>query len=213
MNRKLRILLASASTLLLLASIGFALWRADWRYGLPTPRPANLVQTDRIGAALLARLRFAAGADSSQAALLVHVYNPGCPCSRFNRDHVLALAQEFGTRVAQLALIELPADSPLGSAVLDEELGLHELAENDGRVAEALGVYSTPQALLIRADGAIFYRGNYNSSRYCTLESSAYVRQAVLALLAGRVCPPMPPAALRAYGCELPNGAWSAGHP
>ena len=197
-----------AAALLGLASIGFSLWRADWRYSLPTPRPPELVQPDCVEPALLARLRAAAGFCAPAQPLLVHFGNPDCPCTRFNREHVLELAQACRGFALQLALTELPEAEPAGGVAFDEELRLPALAENDGRIARALGVYSTPQAVLIDGAGRIYYRGNYNQSRYCRRADSAYVALALAALRAGRACPNFPPEALAAYGCELPNRAW-----
>jgi hypothetical protein len=197
-----------AAALLALAGIGLSLWRADWRYSLPTPRPAELVQPDCVEPALLARLRAAAGSSASAEPLLIHFGNPDCPCTRFNREHVLELAAACRGCIAELALSELPEQEPAGSVSFDEDLALPALAENDGQIARALGVYSTPQAVLIDGAGRIFYRGNYNQSRYCKRPESAYVALAIAALRAGRACPQFPPEALRAYGCELPNRAW-----
>jgi hypothetical protein len=213
MRRSVRILATLASTCLLLGSIGIALWQADGRYSLPTPRPDSLVQSASLATEVLARLRAAAGARSEAEPLLVHFYNPGCPCSRFNRDHVLGLVRDFGARVAELALVELPEGEPPGGIAFDEQLGMNALRESDGALARALGVYSTPQAVLLDGAGKVYFRGNYNQSRYCTREESDYVRIATTALLAGLTCPPMPAEALRAYGCELPNAGWKTGSP
>ena len=202
-----------AAALLGLASIGFSLWRADWRYSLPTPRPRELVQPDSVEPALLARLRAAAGSSAPAEPLLVHFGNPDCPCTRFNREHVLELAQACRGFAAQLALTELPEGAPAGSVTFDADLRLPALAENDGQIARALGVYSTPQAVLIDGLGRIYYRGNYNESRYCRRPDSAYVALALAALRAGRACPSFPPEALRSYGCELPNRAWESHSP
>jgi hypothetical protein len=213
MSRLARIAITLVASTLLLGSIGAALWQADWRYSLPTPRPAELVQPERIAPELLARLRAAAGAADSTKPLLVHVYSPACPCSRFNLDHVLELVRDFGGRSDQLALLELPEDEEAFAPRRNDELGLPELSENDGRIARALGVYATPQAVLIDRDGAVYFRGNYNLSRYCTRPDSAYARLALEALLAGRPTPALPPAATLSYGCELPNQAWGARAP
>ena len=213
MSSLMRKAVALGATLLALATIGLCLWRADWKYSLPTPRPAQLVQPERIEPALLAELRKAAGAQAADAALLLHFGNPDCPCTRFNREHVLELAAACNGSIAQLALVEL-AEGEAGTGLsLDEELRMPALAENDGRIARALGVYSTPQAVLIDAAGGIYYRGNYNESRYCRRPESAYVARAVAALRAGRACPDFPPAARQAYGCELPNRAWERRDP
>ncbi len=213
MSRTVRIALTLASTLVLSLAIGAALWWADWRFSRPTPRPATLVQSDRVADGVLAELRAAAGASLPWRPLVVHTFNATCPCSRFNREHVLELVREFGDRTEQLELVELEADRAIEPVHVDDDVELRALSENDGRIARALGVYSTPQAIVIEPDGHVYYRGNYNLARFCARADSAYARQALAALVSGAPCPPMPESARRSYGCELPNAAWTGGAP
>ena len=73
------------------------------------------------------------------------------------------------------------------------------------QVSSALGVYGTPQAAILDPEGRLYFRGNYNRSRYCTEESSEYVRIALTALAAGRPPPALPVEASITYGCPLPH--------
>ena len=72
-----------------------------------------------------------------------------------------------------------------------------------GHRAARLGVYSTPQAVVIGADGRLFFRGNYNTTRYCVDSRTEFARIAIEALLAGIPLPDLPPQARVAYGCPL----------
>ena len=193
----LRSALALGAALLLLCVAVAGLWYQDWRYSLPTPRPANLAQpapgqrvfADDLGAAALV-------ADGRP--LWLHFTSSECPCSRFAADHVRALVRDCGARVRFVAVEEGEG----GSGV---ELGMPEIADPDGRIARRFGVYSTPQAVLLAGDGSLWYRGNYNASRYCSDARSAYARLALEALLGGAPRPEFPAPATVAYGCALPH--------
>ena len=72
-----------------------------------------------------------------------------------------------------------------------------------GALADACGVYSTPQAVILNAEGKLIYRGNYNSSRYCTDPSSEFARITLDSLLNERILPQFSGIASTAYGCQL----------
>ena len=83
--------------------------------------------------------------------------------------------------------------------------GVIVIHDNADSLALACGVYSTPQAVIIDSDQKLFYRGNYNKSRYCTLKESNYAEIALKALVAGQEPPPSNQLATKSYGCELPE--------
>lgn len=182
-----------------MGAIAWVFWDQDVRYSLPTPRPTGLLQQP-LGAAfdLPATLHLPKGSD--RRPLLLHFYNPDCPCSRFNRDHVAALQVRHGERVTFVAVLERDA------AHHDEDSGLDlpHFVDTDGALAKALGVYATPQAVLLDVDRRLVFRGNYNLSRYCSAPATEFVRLAIEALLAGRTYEP-PATATVSYGCELPD--------
>ncbi len=94
-----------------------------------------------------------------------------------------------------------------------EYAGLHlampMVLDKDGRMGLALGVYSTPQAVLLNNAGRLYFRGNYNASRYCVDETKEFARLALAALVNGQPLPAFPQGAVIAYGCPLrrPRGA------
>ena len=75
----------------------------------------------------------------------------------------------------------------------------------DSSLASSCGVYSTPQAVLLDINNTLYYRGNYNKSRYCTDRKSNYAQMAIDSLLAHRGEPVFNQYALKAYGCSLPT--------
>lgn len=182
-----------------LTAMGHVFWRQDLRYSLPTPRPADLVAPP-IGAHvalpvdLIAATLLAPGKPT-----LLNFYNHDCPCSRFNREHLQVLLQRFGAQVQFVGIVETDVDEPDGTG-----LAMPHFVDRDARLAKSLGVYATPQAVLLDGAGQLVFRGNYNTSRYCTARQTQFVRHALEAFLEGSVLLRDPQAEV-AYGCSLPG--------
>lgn len=190
---------------LLFGAIALLFWYQDWRYALPTPVPPGLVQPAERGpiglAAEVAAARIGAGTGRP---VFLHFFNPDCPCSRFNLDHLRTLRRAFGDRVEFVAVLQGDEAGALARSFPRLRLGMDWTTDVDGAIARACGVYSTPQAVLLDAQGRLYFRGNYNSSRYCTAPETEFARLAAEALLAERERPQLPAEALVAYGCRLP---------
>jgi len=145
-------------------------------------------------------------AQSSGRPLFLHFFNPDCPCSRFNQDHVRDLIRAHGHDATFVAVIE-PEGSPLAedaAATATHDLGVPAVIDEDGDLARQVGVYSTPQAVIVATDGWLYFRGNYNAARYCTDERSEHARIALEHALAGDRAFEAPPGSNVAYGCPLP---------
>ena len=193
---------AAMLTTTLLACIAGMFWWQDLRFSLPTPVPegwqAVVPGTQIVLPARLDLMRKAAG----NRPVLLHFFNPDCPCSRFNVDHVRALAHNYADRVTFIAVLVQGDGETLRSAY--RRLGLEvPYYVDDGRAAAAVGAYSTPQAAILDGDGRLVYRGNYNASRYCRDRETEFARLALDDMLAGRQPRVTPSAATVAYGCAL----------
>lgn len=195
-NTKPALVFLASATLFGLILVAF--WVQDWQYSLPTPRPARLAQT-HLGHPLRLAGLSALTRPADGRPLFLHFFNPSCPCSRFNLDHVRRLVHDHGTRVQFVAVIEG------GTPRTVRNLPMPSVADADGAIARACGVYSTPQAVLLDAGGSLYYRGNYNTSRYCAGRSTEFARLALESLLASRPSAASPHAATLAYGCQLPS--------
>ena len=213
-SQRARVLFTTACVAVLLVGVGWVFWAEDVRYMLPTPRPDGLAQPP-VGAALpvdawLAR----AGLSANGRPVHLHVFNPDCPCSRFNADHIRALVQTYGDRVVFVGLVQGPAsvDPDEAKDAMDAAAALHLgmplWLDEGGAVAHAAGVYATPQAVLVGADQALVYRGNYNESRYHVDPRTEFARLALESLVGrgGAFVDPETPA----YGCELPTAPHAA---
>lgn len=131
---------------------------------------------------------------ASKKLKLIHFFNPDCPCSKFNTKHIKYLAEKYKDQVEFVAYSskDIPKDYPI-----------KVLKDANGAVAQKLGVYSTPQAVLLDAAGTLLYRGNYNKSRYCSNKSSEYVDVAIENALNKNISSSLMQTAGKPYGCPI----------
>jgi hypothetical protein len=183
-----------------LGGVGCLFWSQELKYALPTPVPANF---HARAVAETIDLRELARFDKGRAVFL-HFFNPDCPCSRFNIKHFKNLVAEYGDHVQVYAVIPAYADLDRARDMI-ELSQVTVLQDRADSLAAACGVYSTPQAVVIDAHQKLFYRGNYNKSRYCTTKESNYAEIALQALVSGAAPPQFNVLATQSYGCELPK--------
>jgi len=196
--------LAIAWLILLSCGIAFIFWQYQWKYSLPTPVPAGYHDVSRG-----TLLKLPASAQALRVPdgkpLFLHFFNPDCPCSRFNMPQFKALVDQYGDKV-DFAIVVMSPKSYDAAAIRNRFNLAHPLPVlQDSAVAAACGVYSTPQAVLIDGHGQLYFRGNYNRSRYCTDERTGFAKQALDGLLLGNYSLTFGPLALKAYGCQLPE--------
>jgi len=180
--------------------IGILFWYNEWKYSLPTPVPENyhtvnlkeyIDITDKINL-------------TTNKPVFLHFFNPNCPCSKFNIPHFKSLLSAYADKI-NFAVVVMAKDKNYTAEEIKEKFGLTVPVLFDTSLAGACGVYSTPQAVLLSANHTLYYRGNYNSSRYCTDKKSNYAQMAIDSILAKKQEPVFNHYALIAYGCSLPN--------
>lgn len=185
--------------LLLLACVTALFWYNEWKYCLPTPVPVNY-HTVFFGRqiSLSSKLTF-----GESKPVFLHFFNPNCPCSRFNIKHFKELVRQYGNQV-NFAVVLMTGKYYLAQEV-KKKFDLNVPVVGDLKMAIKCGVYSTPQAAIISADHKLYYRGNYNQSRYCTNEKSEYAKIALNGLLQQNQHLVFDSFALKTYGCTLPK--------
>jgi len=201
MPGKLRKPLAIVVLLLISFMIGFLFWHSEWKYSLPTPVPEQYHAVNK-GEHIDITAKFN---PQKKEPVFLHFFNPDCPCSRFNMPHVKELIATYGDKI-NFAVVVLTADKGYTAESISKKYGLTVPVLFDSSLAAACGVYSTPQAVLINTDQALYYRGNYNKTRYCSDKKSNYAQIAIDSLLANRHQPAFNHFALTAYGCSIPKG-------
>lgn len=188
--------------LFLFGGIVALFWRNEWIYSLPTPVPLgyHAVKTGE-------RIELSPDVMASRGSkpLFLHFFNPDCPCSRFNMPHFKELVKRYDQQV-DFAIV-LMTDKKFTAEQIQHKFNLSYPIPilTDTSLATSCGVYSTPQAVIIDTAQRLYYRGNYNRSRYCSDEKSSFAKIALESLLQNNPTQNFSPLALKAYGCQLPT--------
>jgi hypothetical protein len=185
--------------LLLLTALSCLFWFVELKYNLPTPVPAgyNPVSIDTY-ISLPGQLLSKTGRP-----LFIHFFNPLCPCSRFNKSIFRKIVREYGSRMDFMVVV-MSTKSCTKEAITGQ-LGQGLTVSFNPHIARLCGVYSTPQVALLDAEHKLYYRGNYNRSRYCRDEKTNYAEIAIKELFASHQKLMMDALALHAYGCQAPG--------
>ena len=192
--------LVATGLIIIFSAISLLFWYNEWIYSLPTPVPEKyhaLKQGEYVD--ITGKFNFAKGAP-----VFLHFFNPDCPCSKFNIPHFKSLVKEYSDKVS-FAVVVMAKDKSYTEEKIQDRFGLTVPVLFDTSLAVSCGVYSTPQAVLLDNDHTLYYRGNYNKSRYCTDKKSNYAQMAINSLLANNQQPIFNQYALKAYGCSLPK--------
>lgn len=191
--------IASIWLTLLLVIIFSFFWYNQLVYSLPTPIP-SAYKTVKNGRKipLSNSLEF-----NNHKPVFLHFFNPDCPCSRFNIDHFKTLVKAYHNKV-NFAVV-LMSDKAYTPQEVSKRFGITVPIVADSAIAEECGVYSTPQAVILNPSGELYYRGNYNKTRYCTDAKTSYARIALDAVLHQKKVVTLDQYAFKAYGCTLPN--------
>ena len=194
----MRKLLLACWLLLIFGGICSLFWYNEWRYTLPTPVPQNYSAV-KIGDKVHIddKINSATGKP-----LFIHFFNPDCPCSRFNVPHFKSLVKKYGEQFT-FAVVVINKNKIYSADEIREKYDLDLPILTDTTIAAACGVYSTPQAVIIETNKQLYYRGNYNKSRYCTDKSSDYAEMAINSLLSKTDKPIFNQYALVPYGCQV----------
>lgn len=182
-----------------LAGISLLFWNQELKYQLPTEVPANYHNV-QPGTAL--SLSFPSQPNSSKPVFL-HFFNPDCPCSKFNMTHFKQLVETYNKDL-DFAIVAMTPPGQYTAEEIQGKFGLDLPVSFDSTLAATCGVYSTPQAVIIDQH-KLFFRGNYNKSRYCTDPASNFAQMAIDSLLQHSNKLLFSPLAFKAYGCELPK--------
>ncbi|RAW02250.1 DUF6436 domain-containing protein [Pseudochryseolinea flava] len=195
MRRSLRIGAVAIILVGALACVGIIFWQEELRYQLPTSVPDNYREV-LIGE----HVTLPASFDSTHAQFL-HFYNPDCPCSRFNAKHLRSLIGAHRDSIRITIVVASQDEVEAATSEFGEEIDI--VIDKQRRITSACGVYSTPQAAIVDSNGNLYYRGNYNASRYCTARATNFAELALLALINNQRPPEFGLLATQSYGCEL----------
>jgi Domain of unknown function (DUF6436) len=184
---------------IIFAGIAFLFWHNEFVYSLPTPVPKDYMA---VNPGTIVRIPESLQAKNNKPVFL-HFFNPDCPCSKFNITHFKSLVKQYYNE-ATFAIVVMN-NRKYTAQQIQNKFDLDIPVMFDTSIAISCSVYSTPQAVIIDANQKLYYRGNYNRSRYCTDNKSNYAQQALDSLLHNNHPTIFNQFALKAYGCSLPN--------
>lgn len=196
---------------LIVSQIVYLLWREEYRYSQPTPVPTSYTSVPINSCVPIPNIETSV----PRSGYLLHFFNPECPCSRFNLKHFKRLYTQFHKEIAFAVVV--PEDADILKAHRLLEIPVNVLQEKGDSIARSYGVYSTPQAVIIHSEGSLYFRGNYNTARFCSQPSTNFAQLSLEHLLQNDPAPIWGPLATNAYGCrfdgheeeELPLFFWS----
>jgi len=187
--------------ILLAAGIVTVFWKQELIYTLPTPLPKNFKPVEPGK-----EITLSFDKRKHIKPVFLHFFNPACPCSKFNMKHFKTLVRKYGNELDFIVIVQTK-DAEASQEKIRNEFDMDApcILDRDKKIAEACGVYSTPQAVIIDTSGKLYYRGNYNKARYCTDKKSDYAQMAIDSLLKNQKTPVFSALALKSYGCSLPG--------
>ena len=163
----------------ILSLIGLIFWEQEYKFAQPTPKPENLKKVNILN------VHFAVSLDKNT---YTRFYNYDGPFSRFNIREFQSIIRKYPSQVRFIAVLQTDDNdrNAVNGFKKKYDLGTETLHESKGEIAQALGVYSTPQAVT-QKENTLFYRGNYNKARFCLSGNTRFAEIA--------------------YGCELPSNS------
>ncbi len=185
---------------LLFSGIAFLFWQHELVYNLPTPVPVNY-QTVSEGTYIDLNGKIPR---ESNKPVFLHFFNLDCPCSRFNLRHFKSLVNQYGDKI-NFMVVMMKNEAEYTATEIQQKTGLQIPVLFDTTIAVQCGVYSTPQAVILDRNHKLYYRGNYNKTRYCADKNSNFAQMAIDSLLNKSTRPNFNKLATTAYGCKLPN--------
>jgi len=194
----MRKLLLTCWLLMIAGGICYLFWYNEWKYTLPTPVPQNYVSVN-----LGQHIDIDAKVNAEKGKpVFIHFFNPECPCSRFNAPHFNSLVKKYGDKLS-FRVVVINKGKNYTADEIQNKFEFTVPVSFDSTIASVCGVYSTPQAVIIDADRKLYYRGNYNRTRFCTDNKSNYAQMAIASLLNNETNPLFSQYATKAYGCQV----------
>lgn len=194
-----KVILFSFSMAGLFFIIGYLFWTNELQYITPTEKPEDYVEVKVMDKVNLEE----AFKSSNGKPFFIHYYNPYCPCSKFNYAYYEELLVKYQDKFNMFLVIREMDKDVIDDIQRSIKTNTTLIVDEGGEIATQTGVYSTPQAVLLNPDHTLYFRGNYNRTRYCTVKNYNFAEMAMDSLLAGSPAPEFGFFSNTAYGCKL----------
>lgn len=195
MNQKLILTLI----FLLLVFVVALFWYQEWQYLIPTKKPKNYMNVEKGK-----KINWKDLPKNTKNTFL-HFYNPDCPCSQFNLEHLNSIYKKYQNEVNFIAVLQVDKEIYQNEKKIPYRLSMDYIVDWNGKLADSCGIYATPQAVILDKQQKIYYKGNYNIARYCSQKETEFARIALESILQNKKLPLFSLIAEKSYGCVLPS--------
>lgn len=186
MKSVLKILFVLVFVFFAFGFVVYKFYQEDFKNSLPTQVPKGYNKVE-IGTPFRSSI--------NSKITLIHFFNPNCPCSKFNKNHIKKIVDAYEGQV------QFRAYSTDKGEIIDFPIPVEY--DKNGEMAKLYGVYSTPQAVILDQNGVLIYRGNYNKSRYCSNKDSEFAVLAIEKALNKKSTSEIMFIAGKPYGCSI----------
>jgi peroxiredoxin len=181
--------------------IGWIFWEHEIKYASPTTVPDNFADVS-VGSKIDLPLMPL----TKDKSTVLHFFNPDCPCSKFNMKDFESLSRKYNKDVNFIVVLQSDEEGAVEAFNEKYNLDLPVVADKAGTISDRCGIYSTPQAVILDKSAVIYFKGNYNKSRFCTRKETRYVEIALDSLIENKPLPLLVQNELTLpYGCSLPS--------
>jgi hypothetical protein len=133
--------------------------------------------------ALLAAHTAATDGGPAPRATILHFWDPGCACSRFNESHVQQLIADYRAAGVQLLVLD---KQDLQAGTVRQAFGSAAMPYRGADLgAVDLEIPASPAAAVFDRDGRLAYFGPYSEGAACLAGNGDFVEQVLDKLLAG----------------------------
>lgn len=124
----------------------------------------------------------------TKSAYLLHFWQPGCSCNRFNQSHVKTIAEKYWPQHFELITISRPhadySDQQLAE-MAKAQFGSKLIIDHLGLLTGKSRIPAAPAAAVISDKGRLAYFGPYSDSTFCGVGGTAFVERVADLLVQG----------------------------
>ena len=124
-----------------------------------------------------------------QQALVVHFWNPGCACNKFNNPHVRDIVEQYhsrGIRFVTVVKSQAGQDEQALLARAQEMFNAPAMMDSNLQLEPASAPAATPAAAVVNSQGQLAYFGPYSDSAFCGANGSSFVEKTLDKVLEGK---------------------------
>ncbi|MDH5393157.1 MAG: DUF6436 domain-containing protein [Gammaproteobacteria bacterium] len=171
-----------------LLATGYAFWWFQARDLRPFDLQAADIIEQKSLQTSLTQLLSSLQQDSADSAFLLHFWQPGCSCNRFNLSHVNEIAVKYQQQNFQLVTIIRPHPDYSNQQLkqmAEQQFASKVVIDSQHLLTGKSRIPAAPAAAVIDKNGELAYFGPYSDSTFCGLGGTAFVEKVADLLMMG----------------------------